>query len=381
MSENPAVYDPTKDPCAMAQNSAQVEQILATVPNKTDQIDAICEARGWKAVNTELRDALDSYLDGNLSADEILGILATPIEVSYSSADQGYLLWETECTARCLRPFFTVEKSLELWGEPVEMCEPDPKRVPLRRLESQLRELYLAIVHVSRKQDWNGGDGRMAALVKLVQELKTRSDPLAPDNASWFSRKHWACSNGALWSTLCLLPQTATESYRDAPGAGGTMGFTSTEFRAWENENASFALLTAAGIGEFMHFGVQALRAVLEGGIAREHEVRFWMMGEFEEEWREVTLRAVVVWLEIAGEGVFVRVRFREETEEEDNGEFAVSGMPVEREGEPTAARWTFWKRELGKFARDDGCGEVCRENATRALDRMLHVEALYASW
>lgn len=118
MSQSPAVYDPTKDPSAMAQNSAQVGHILATVASKNDQIDAICEARGWKEVNTELRDILDVYLDGNLSANRTLDVLASPIKASYSSADQGYRLWETERTARCFRPFFTAEKSLELWGEP-----------------------------------------------------------------------------------------------------------------------------------------------------------------------------------------------------------------------------------------------------------------------
>jgi hypothetical protein len=116
MSENPAVYDPANDPSAMAQNSAQVDQILATVLNKNHQIDAICEARGWKQINTELRDILDAYLDGNASADETLNILAALIDDLYSSADHGYLLWETECTARCLRPFITAEKNLELWG-------------------------------------------------------------------------------------------------------------------------------------------------------------------------------------------------------------------------------------------------------------------------
>jgi hypothetical protein len=74
-------------------------------------------------------------------------------------------------------------------------------------------------------------------------------------------------------------------------------------------------------------------------------------------------------------------VRFREETEEEEVGEFVASGLPLEREDEPSAKRWRFWKRELGKIARDDGCGEVCRGYAARALDRMLYVEALYDSW
>ena len=97
MSRSPAlydltIYDPAKDPFAVPRNNAQVDQILATVPNKNDQIDAICEARGWKEVSTKLRDTLDAYLDGNMSTDEILELLAAPIEASYSTADHGYLL-------------------------------------------------------------------------------------------------------------------------------------------------------------------------------------------------------------------------------------------------------------------------------------------------
>lgn len=71
----------------------------------------------------------------------------------------------------------------------------------------------------------------------------------------------------------------------------------------------------------------------------------------------------------------------REETEEEEAGEFVASGVPPVREGEPSAKRWRFWKWELGKLARDGDCGEACRADATRALDRMLCVEGLYASW
>ena len=350
MSQDPAVYDPDDDPFAVPRNSAQVKQILATVTNKNDQIDAIHEARGWKEVNIELCNTLDAYLDGNVSADETLELLAAPIEDSYSSAEQGYLLWETEFTARCMRPFITAERNLELWGEPVAMCEPDPARKPQRRLENQLRELYFAIIHISRKQDWASGDGRMEALVGLVQALKTRPNPPPPDNATRFSQKYWVCSGGVLWSELCMLDQSAADSYRDAPGISGTMGFTDAETRAWENENAFFAYLTATGMGEFMHCGVQAMRAALEGGIAREHEVLVGMTEAFKDKWIEVTLRVIVVWLEIAGEGMYVRVRFREETEDE-TGDFVASGMPLEREGEPTAARWGFWKRELGALA------------------------------
>lgn len=76
---------------------------------------------------------------------------------------------------------------------------------------------------------------------------------------------------------------------------------------------------------------------------------------------------------------MYVCVRFREETEKEFE-EFVASGMLLEREGEPSAKRWRFWKRELGVLARNDTRGETSRSDAMRALDRMLYVEALYAS-
>ena len=104
MSQSTAVYDPANDSFAIPRNSAQVEQILATVTNKNDQIDAIYDARGCVKVDLALRDTLDAYLAGSVSVDETAGLLAAPIEAAYSSADQGYLLWEAEATARCMRP-------------------------------------------------------------------------------------------------------------------------------------------------------------------------------------------------------------------------------------------------------------------------------------
>lgn len=201
MPLDPLAYDPTTDPFAVPRNSAQVEQILATVLNENDQIDAIYDARGCIKVDSALRDILDAYLAGSVSVDEIVNLLAAPIEASYSSADQGYLLWEAEATARCMRPLCaTANESLKFWGEPVALCEPDPARRPRCSLESQLWDLYFGIIHASRKLDWAvaARDDSMAALVRLVQELKTRPDPPAPENATAAFHNYCVCSAGAL---------------------------------------------------------------------------------------------------------------------------------------------------------------------------------------
>ena len=58
MSQSTAVYDPANDSFAIPRNSAQVEQILATVTHKNDQIDALCEAEA--ASKSILRSATPS---------------------------------------------------------------------------------------------------------------------------------------------------------------------------------------------------------------------------------------------------------------------------------------------------------------------------------
>lgn len=374
MPLDPLAYDPTTDPFAVPRNSAQVEQILATVTNKNAQIDAIYDARGCIKVGSALRDTLDAYLAGSVPVDETVNLLAAPIEASYSSADQGYLLWEAEATARCMRPLCaTADESLQFWGEPVALCEPDPARRPRCSLESQLWDLYFAIIHASRKLDWTitARNDSMAALVRLVQELKARPDPPAPENATAALHNYCVCAAGALWSGLCMLGPSAAEMQSEAPG--GKLGFTAVESRAWENENAFFALLTAAGTVDFMVYGVGALRDALEGGIARRNQVR--MTREFKAEWMDVTLGVVGVWMDVAGEEMFARVRGWGETEEREV--VVENGMTMEWKGELTAARWEVWKRRLAELSREDGRSEKAKGDAMRALDRMHDSEAI----
>jgi hypothetical protein len=144
------------------------------------------------------------------------------------------------------------------------------------------------------------------------------------------------------------------------------MGFTGVEIRMWENLNAFFAHLTAMGTVDFMTYGDGAMRNALEGGIARQDQMR--MTQEFKEEWTDITVGVFYVWLQIVGEEMYARVRYREETEEPEV--LMENGMSVEWKGEPTAARWAFWKRRLAKLSQDND------DDAMRALVRMHYIEA-----
>jgi len=372
MACNNAIYDYANDPYLVPCNTPRVEQILATVTDKNEQIDAICAARGCIDIDSALRHVLDAYLNGTVSLDDTVDLLATPIEEAYSSAGQGYLLWDAEATARHMRPLCaSADESLRFWGEPVLMCEPDPECRPLSSLESRLWVLWFGVIHASRKLDWTGDDNRTTALVALVQALRLRPDLPAPENATPAFRNHCVVrATGALWSKLCLLGPSAAEMQSEAPG--GKMGFTDVEAWMWENENALFAMLTAAGTVDFMSYGVWAMRDALEGGIARRNQVR--MTREFKAEWVDVTLGVVCVWLVCAGEEMYTRGTCWGEAEV-----VMENGMSMEWKDEPTAARWDFWKKRLGKISCDVVRSEKARSCATRALKRMQDVEARFA--
>jgi hypothetical protein len=156
----------------------------------------------------------------------------------------------------------------------------------------------------------------------------------------------------------------------EAPG--GKMGFTDVEAWMWENENALFAMLTAAGTVDFMSYGVWAMRDALEGGIARRNQVR--MTREFKAEWVDVTLGVVCVWLVCAGEEMYAHGRCWGEAEV-----VMENGMSMEWKDEPTAARWYSWKKRLGKISCDEVRSEKARSCATRALKRMQDIETRFA--
>jgi hypothetical protein len=363
------VYDPANDPLAVPRNEATVQNILDTVTDEREQLDAICEARGWSRVDKETRDILDAFLAGTLSVKDTAERLAAPIDESYTSADAGRQFWEMEMTARACRPQCTPDEVERYWGEPVSMCEPDPAARHQASTEGGLSRLWMSINHASRKTPWFGDEsGRMLKLVQLVQTLKLRPNPPLPEGATPALRNNWVWESGELWPDLTLLGANMRESWNDAPG--GTMGFTALETKAWERENAFVAHLTATDTACYLNYGIWAVRDALEGGIARMNQVR--CTPEFKAKQLEVTLGVVVVWLSIAGKELY-----QQSVETAEPGLVMENGMVAawRTSTEISDKRWSFWKRRLAKIAQDENLSAMSRFHAARAGEEMQRLE------
>jgi hypothetical protein len=366
-------YDPAKDPHAVPRNEATVQHILSTVIDESEQLDAITEARGAWHINKEIRDILDAYLAGDSSLEATAETAAAPIDESYTSADDGAILWDMEMQARACRPLCTPDEVLEFWGEPVAMCEPDPAAGYNVSTEGGLWSLWLGLDHASKKTPWNGDDsGRMLKLVQLVQALKLRPNPPLPEAATPALRNNWVWKSGNLWSDLTMLGPSMRESWNDAPG--GTMGFTEVEVKAWERENAFVAHLTATGTACYLSYGLWAMRDALEGGIARIRQLRW--TPEMKEKLFEVTLGVIVVWLSIAGKQIY---KAGTETTVESEALVDSGAMSTERTStEVSDTRWSFWKKRLAQFACDEKISALSRSHAVRAGEEMQRLEEAY---
>jgi hypothetical protein len=369
MSQEQPRYDPANDPLAIPRNRAAVHNILNTITDESEQLDAICEARGWWRIDKEVRNILDAYLAGTVPLEDTAERLAAPIDESYTSADAGTQFWAMEMTARACRPMCTPDEVKEHWGDPVSMCEPDPADRYHVSTEGGLGRLWLSVNHASRKLLWAGDDSRqMLKLVQLVQTLKMRPNPPLPEAATPALRNDWIWKSGKLWSDLTLLGPSMRESWNDAPG--GTMGFTELEVKAWERENAFVAHLTATGTACYLNYGVWAMRDALEGGIAQMNQMRY--TPEFKARVVEVTLGVTVVWLLIAGKQVYqCSVETVEPGSVMENG--MVSAWTTS--SEISDARWRFWRKRLAKIARDEKVSALSRSHAVRAGEEMQRLE------
>jgi len=363
------VYDPANDPLAVPRNEATVQNILDTVTDEREQLDAICEARGWSRVDKQTRDILDAFLADTLSVEDTAERLAAPIDESYTSADAGRQFWEMEMTARACRPQCTPNEVERYWGEPVSMCEPDPAVRSHVSTEGRLSRLWMSINHASRKTPWFGDEsGQMLKLVQLVQTLKLRPNPPLPEGATRALRNNWVWGSGKLWSDLTLLGANMRESWNDAPG--GTMGFTALETKAWERENAFVAHLNATGTAYYLNYGIWAVRDALEGGIARMNQMR--CTPEFKAKQLEVTLGVVVVWLSIAGKELY-----QQSVETAELGLVMENGMVAawRTSTEISDIRLSFWKRRLAEIAQDESLSAMSRFHAARAGEEMQRLE------
>lgn len=375
MSRDYTAYDPANDPLAIPRNEKRVQHILNTVSDETEQVDAICEARGWSRIDKNGRGTLNAYLAGTMSVSDTVSRMAVPIDSAYTSADHGRAFWDAEHTARGVRQAYGPEEAEiaeQDWGRPVAMCEPGPLPAGQFTTEGELWGLYFSIIHASRKTTWRGQGTQMLKLVELVKALKSHSDPPQPENMTPALRNDWIWKSGKLWSNLVMLGPSARESWNDHPG--GTMGFTLPEVRAWENENAFVAHLTAEGIADFMTYGIWAMRDALEGGIARDQQMR--NTEEMKARRIEVTLGVIVVWLHIAGEAMYGRACQEQPATESLTTLSKDIDASWERSTELSVRRWRFWKARLQTIA-DANMEGMSSSHAALALRLMRRINAI----
>lgn len=148
------------------------------------------------------------------------------------------------------------------------------------------------------------------------------------------------------------------------------MGFTAPEIKAWERENAFVAHLTATGTADYLNYGVWAMHAALEGGIAQNKQVRY--TPEFKAREVESTLGVIVVWLSIAGRQLYQRsVETTEPGPVIENG--SVSAWRTS--SEISDVRWGFWKQRLAEIAQDENVSVLSRSHANKAGEEMHRLE------
>jgi len=237
-------YDPVYE-----QRDSEVEDVVATVSDEGEQLDAIANIRGWYSTRTDAAFAIKRYMAFEQDAQTTISALAEPIDQAFSTADGGSALWEAERVARHQRahaedPEYGPGEVERAWGLPQEFPEPS-KHEP--SMEGLLWQLWFGVVHAARRTSWKD-EVAQERLVDLVTQFKSRPDPPLPHNATKALRNDSIWKSGEVWSNLNMFGSAAREDWNMVPGGGA--GYSQPEIHAWINVNAFVARLTVAGVIE-----------------------------------------------------------------------------------------------------------------------------------
>lgn len=333
------------------------------------KIDEIAELRNWFRGDT---CRIDDYLSTTtLSASDLAAEIAAPIDEAYSTADHGWMYYETEGIARSQRKLYPPEKALELWGPRTDFEKPNEEAKKNPGTETQLWDLWYSILHSAKRIAWDD-DGKQGKLVDLVKALKARPDPPPPNPMTIPLSKNWIWSSGKVWSATLMLGPSARESWNDGCGCGA--GWTPVDIAAWTNVNAFVARMVSSGVADMFYlYGEWALQDLEEKWSAQnDHQV-----GGIEVV-RETVVRIVAVWVIIAGKEIY-------EQREKDSKGVDGNEVDINKRGRNfpwvkfshgvTGARWTWWKRRFEQEAQDDGLDEGVRELATQAAKLIQRFE------
>ncbi|KAF8196885.1 hypothetical protein K438DRAFT_1825727 [Mycena galopus ATCC 62051] len=288
------------------------------------------------------------YLAGDLSLDDTVTQITAPVNSAYTSGDSGNAIRKTETIPPWRRPSWSEDQVRAQWDEPPlesDTCD------DTRGTESQLSELWSAVMYAAKRNPWRNDDndahGKLIALVAAIQQAP---DPPMPANATKALRQNWIWSSGTLWSTLLLLGPTTREIWNDAFGAA--FGH-ETAIAEWANVNAFMARLTAEKLDDYPVFAIWAMGYALDENQKNSKG-----------NWRDATMPAAAAWIDICGRQMY---EWREDILPEH---WSIEDTPW--------PWWPFWKHRFeeislgGEQAKDE-----TRVIAREAFHKMEEIEAL----
>ncbi|KAI0099087.1 hypothetical protein GGR51DRAFT_536686 [Nemania sp. FL0031] len=314
-------------------------------------------------------ETINTYIVGDADASTVAAKLAQPIEESYSTADHGVALYNEEMVARNQRPHWGPEEALERWGPRQDVPKPSSEVASLPGTESQLWDLWYAVLHIAKRIPWTN-DAQQNKLLDLVRALKARPDPPPPSSVTVPLKRNWIWESGKLWSNLSTLGPSVRESWNEACGYGS--GWTDEEQQAWANLNAFVARLTASETADFDIYAVWALSGALENDIQHtslHHDAS-------DPTQLSLLLTVASVWIQIAGKYLFEHHPSEDEFGQSDSEvDLATRGtFPwTQSTNEPSlcSARWRFWSGRFAQEARNDELSESVRELTAKSADRI----------
>src|SRR5436190_22826792 len=90
------------------------QEIISTIPNEPDQIDAIAAERGWLTDYSGVAtyQTVKAYMDGYLDLDSTVKKLVEPIDHEYRTADYGQAIRSSEEIAITQRKLYSSQRSI-----------------------------------------------------------------------------------------------------------------------------------------------------------------------------------------------------------------------------------------------------------------------------
>ncbi|KAF8216679.1 hypothetical protein K438DRAFT_1747865 [Mycena galopus ATCC 62051] len=297
-----------------------------------EQVDKVAEEDRWFCPVSDQPPftLILQYLAGNLSLDDTVNQLTTPISSSFTTADGGNAIRTAEKAAA------TSEHS---------------------------------VLHAAKRTPWrNDENNTHSKLVALVAAIRRVPDPPLPANANRALRNDWIWESGTLWSTLAMFGPATREAWNDSPGAA--FGYSEAAIAAWANANAFVARLTAEDVPEYSMYAIWAMREGLE-------EKR--KLPEKKGNWLDATVPAAAAWIAIWGKEMYER---REDLTPQDPNE-GNPAMPGDymikrtknKRPEWSRERWAFWKQRFEEITQEEVNDET-KAITKEAFERMQEIES-----